>query len=100
MQGNGAGIHAPGRCSDRNRCEAGDSDTEPWLCSHNVLLAHAAAVQHFRRLVPDGKISINLNCEWAEPFTSSYVDKVCGQLETMEILWKHKNTTKNTMEIL
>merc|ERR1719445_2480811 len=36
-QGYGMGSHAPGRCSDRARCEDGDSGTEPYICNHNVL---------------------------------------------------------------
>jgi hypothetical protein len=31
------GIHAPGRCSDRTRCEKGNSDTEPYIAGHNVI---------------------------------------------------------------
>jgi beta-glucosidase/6-phospho-beta-glucosidase/beta-galactosidase len=73
--GHAYGIHAPGRCSDRAKCErGGDSDTEPWLVSHHVLLAHAAAVARFRTLVPAGAISLNLNAEWAEPATDSSAD--------------------------
>jgi beta-glucosidase/6-phospho-beta-glucosidase/beta-galactosidase len=69
------GIHAPGRCSDRAKCEGGgDSDTEPWLVSHRVLLAHAEAVKRFRARVPGGLISLNLNAEWAEPASSSPED--------------------------
>lgn len=72
--GHELGIHAPGRCSDRARCAAGDSAVEPWVVSHHVLLAHAAAVKHFRRLVPTGRISININAEWAEPLTDAPED--------------------------
>ena len=43
---------------------------------HNVLQAHAAAVQEFRLAVPGGKISINLNCDWGEPYSNSEADKV------------------------
>ena len=70
------GIHAPGRCSDRAKCEAGgNSETEPWLVSHHVLLAHAKAVEAFRtRATPGGRISINLNAEWAEPASTSPAD--------------------------
>ena len=70
------GIHAPGRCSDRAKCAGGgDSAVEPWLVSHHVLLAHAAAVAAFRaRSIPGGRISINLNAEWAEPATASPAD--------------------------
>lgn len=40
---------APGRCSDRSRCPGGNSATEPYLVSHNVLKAHAAAVEVYRQ---------------------------------------------------
>jgi beta-glucosidase len=49
--GHDIGIHAPGRCSDRKTCESGgDSDVEPWVVSHHVLLAHSRAVAAFRAL--------------------------------------------------
>lgn len=51
---------------------------QAYNCVHNVLQAHAAAVQEFRAIVPDGKISINLNSDWGEPYSaSSPADKVC-----------------------
>lgn len=40
-------------------------------CSMNVLYAHAAAVRQFRKIVPGGKISMNINVEWSIPFDSS-----------------------------
>jgi len=46
------------------------------VASHNVLRAHAAAVAEFRRLVPGGRISMNINGDWAEPYTQSEADKV------------------------
>lgn len=46
------------------------------MVSHNVLNAHAAAVREFRRLLPGGLISINLNSDWAEPLTPSKKDQV------------------------
>ena len=39
------GEHAPGRCSDRSMCAEGNSATEPYIAAHNMLNAHAAAVQ-------------------------------------------------------
>ena len=39
---------APGRSSDRSRSPEGNSATEPYLVSHNVLKAHAAAVEVYR----------------------------------------------------
>jgi beta-glucosidase/6-phospho-beta-glucosidase/beta-galactosidase len=47
-----------------------------YSCVHNVLRAHAAAVQRFRALVPAGKISINLNCDFGTPYSSSQADQV------------------------
>ncbi|KAK9906473.1 hypothetical protein WJX75_002508 [Coccomyxa subellipsoidea] len=36
-------------------------------CTLNVLKSHAASVKEFRKLVPGGMISMNLNAEWALP---------------------------------
>lgn len=53
--GYGIGVHAPGRCSDyiNPGCQSagggGDTPTEPYITSHNVLLAHAKAVQTYRQ---------------------------------------------------
>ena len=49
---------------------------QAYNCVYNVLQAHAAAVQEFRSAVPEGKISINLNCDWGEPYSNSEADKV------------------------
>ena len=50
---------------------------QAYNCVFNVLQAHAAAVQEFRSVVPDGRISINLNSDWGEPYNpSSDADKV------------------------
>lgn len=43
----------------------------------NVLKAHAAAVKEFRKIVPGGKISMNLNSDWYLPLDEdSELDKV------------------------
>lgn len=40
------GNFAPGRCSDAvGKCPAGDSGIEPYIVTHNMLLAHAAATK-------------------------------------------------------
>ena len=71
-QGFSEGNHAPGRCSDADRCGAGhgDSFTEPYIVAHNVLLAHARAVAVFRGgqwAQYGGQVGIVLNGEWGEP---------------------------------
>lgn len=70
----GAGGFAPGRCSDRSRCEYGDSTTESYIAGHNLLNAHAAAVVLYRdkyKPVQYGEIGIVLNMDWAEPYDSN-----------------------------
>eukprot|EP00249_Psilotum_nudum_P019963 c27498_g2_i1 orf=485-2083(+) len=80
--GNGVGIHAPGRCSNRTRSPAGDSATEPYTVGHNALLAHATAVDIYNKKFKarqGGIIGISLDGEWAEPLTSSLEDIAAAQ---------------------
>jgi len=64
------GLMAPGRCADRRRCAKGDSFREPLVAGHNMLVAHAHAVDAFRREFKPrfgGTIGM-VNCvKWAEP---------------------------------
>jgi beta-glucosidase len=65
-----AGTFAPGRCSDRTRCVAGNSSTEGYVAAHNVLNAHAAAVARYRttyQAAHQGLIGMTLNQDWAAP---------------------------------
>jgi beta-glucosidase/6-phospho-beta-glucosidase/beta-galactosidase len=79
--GYGLGSHAPGRCSDRARCAAGDSAREPYVVGHNVLLAHAHAVKLYRTKYASqqGRIGITLNCDWTTPLTSRDEDVAAAQ---------------------
>lgn len=44
-----SGFFPPARCSyPFGNCTAGNSATEPYIVSHNTILAHAAAVQRYR----------------------------------------------------
>lgn len=45
------GVKAPGRCSKyvNEKCVAGKSGHEVYTVSHNLLLAHAEAVEEFRK---------------------------------------------------
>lgn len=52
------------------------TQTIAWNCTYHVLLAHAAAVKRFRAAVPGGKISMNINSDWSEPYSSSAQDQV------------------------
>ena len=70
--GYGIGVHAPGR----------ESDTEPYVVAHNLLVSHARIVDLYRRKYQDtqkGVIGITNNCDWREPLTDSAEDKAAAQ---------------------
>lgn len=81
LMGYVTGAFAPGRCSDRSKCALGDSSTEGYIAAHNVLNAHAAAVQLYRekyQVLHGGKIGIVLNQDWAEPLTDDPLDIIAA----------------------
>jgi len=54
-----------------------DMDTDVWIAAHNVLNAHAAAVDLYRRKfkpTQNGKISITVNSDWREPMFNTMED--------------------------
>ncbi len=66
--GYGQGVFAPGRISN----------IEPYVAGHQLLLAHAKAVQVFRtkyQPTQGGQIGITNNCDWREPASDSDADK-------------------------
>jgi hypothetical protein len=67
--GYGTGFHAPGVKS----VEAA------WRCTQHVLESHAAAARHFRKHVPGGRLTMNLDGEWGEPLTGSPDDAAAAQ---------------------
>jgi len=77
-----SGVNAPGRCSDRTRCPQGNSATEPYIVTHNMLLSHAVAVQTYRskyQLIQGGKIGITLNIDWSVPFNNTPEDHAAAE---------------------
>ncbi|CAI9089622.1 OLC1v1024228C1 [Oldenlandia corymbosa var. corymbosa] len=66
-------CHAP-HSDDCN--EDGDPGTEPYIVTHNLLLAHAAAVKLYRDnyKCQGGKIGITLVSQWWEPLTKTPED--------------------------
>lgn len=82
MGGWESGSSAPGRCSSwvNRACQAGDSSTEPYIIAHNLLLAHAHAVNLFKTKyqdldsTPKGKIGITLDVTWSIPLSDSHED--------------------------
>ncbi|KAK8469706.1 hypothetical protein PHAVU_005G151200 [Phaseolus vulgaris] len=78
--GYAVGSFAPGRCSKwlDSTCLGGDSGTEPYIVSHYQLLAHAAAVNVYKKKFKNtqkGIIGITLNSNWVEPYSNSQADK-------------------------
>ncbi|KOM44458.1 hypothetical protein LR48_Vigan05g206300, partial [Vigna angularis] len=78
--GYAVGTFAPGRCSEwqDSTCLGGDSGTEPYIVTHNLLLAHAAAVDLYRKEFQEyqeGVIGITLISRWFEPYSETESDK-------------------------
>ncbi|KAK2984277.1 hypothetical protein RJ640_003836 [Escallonia rubra] len=64
-----SGSMAPGRCSEcmHLNCTGGDSATEPYQVTHNLILSHLAAVRLYRRDYEprqEGRIGITLVAQW------------------------------------
>jgi len=78
------GSHAPGRCSDRERCWSGDVTTEPYSAAKGLILAHAQA---FRKWETSGSpgfgCGIVLNSDWRIPMTQLTAD-LEAQTRTLE----------------
>lgn len=69
--GYGMGTMAPGRVSN----------SEPYLAAHHQLLAHAKAVEHYRKMHAHqhGNIGITNNCDWREQRSDSPADRAAAQ---------------------
>jgi len=71
------GIHAPGRCNLQNPVAS-----EIYTVAHNILLAHAAAVEAYRskyQVEQKGSIGITLLCTWTYPYSASLDDQNAAQ---------------------
>ncbi|KAK9714923.1 hypothetical protein RND81_06G131000 [Saponaria officinalis] len=73
------GRYPPGRCSRSfGNCSEGDSEKEPFIAAHNIILSHAVTVNLYRSKYQEkqrGLIGIVLHCMWLEPISDSTVDK-------------------------
>jgi beta-glucosidase len=70
--GYGQAIFAPGRTSN----------SEPYLAGHNLIKAHAKAVDIYRKKhqpTQKGCIGITNNCDWREPLTDKKEDKEAAE---------------------
>ncbi|KAI9124202.1 hypothetical protein K1719_005502 [Acacia pycnantha] len=73
----------PSRCSKPfGDCIEGDSESEPFIAAHNVILSHAAAVDIYRtkyQREQKGIIGIVMNANWYEPISNSTADKMASE---------------------
>ncbi|KAJ4838932.1 Beta-glucosidase 12 [Turnera subulata] len=70
------GSFAPGRCSNWQQlnCTNGDSGIEPYIVTHNQLLAHASAVKLYKekyQVIQKGMIGITLVSHWFVPYSNT-----------------------------
>lgn len=80
--GNFIGNFAPGRCSDRAVCAAGNASTEPYIVTHHLLLSHGAAVKLYKHKyqgLQKGEIGIVLVTHWFVPYSNSTQDAKAAQ---------------------
>ncbi|CAL2253760.1 unnamed protein product [Prunus armeniaca] len=74
------GCYAPGRCSNWQKlnCTGGNSAIEPYLVTHHLLLAHAAAANLYKnkfQAYQKGEIGITLVTPWFVPLSEANEDK-------------------------
>ncbi|KAL3503250.1 hypothetical protein ACH5RR_037699 [Cinchona calisaya] len=76
---NERGVYPPARCSPPfGKCSTGNSDVEPLIVMHHMLLAHAKAVKLYReqfQLKQGGTIGIVVLTFMYEPITDNELDK-------------------------
>ncbi|CAL1353732.1 unnamed protein product [Linum trigynum] len=79
MRGYDEGLMAPGRCSTwvNHACLAGNSGTEPYIVTHNLLLAHAAGYRLYQqkyKASQGGEVGITIVTFWFVPYTDTTAD--------------------------
>ncbi|XP_031264934.1 beta-glucosidase 46-like isoform X1 [Pistacia vera] len=77
------GEYPPSHCSRPfGNCSRGNSEMEPFIAAHNVILSHATAVHKYRtkyQREQGGSIGIVLHAAWFEPISNSTADKLAAE---------------------
>ncbi|ESQ29244.1 hypothetical protein EUTSA_v10024134mg [Eutrema salsugineum] len=77
------GTFPPSRCSlPYGNCSQGNSETEPFIAAHNMILAHAKAVHIYRIKYQEkqrGIIGIVVQTSWFEPISDSIEDREAAE---------------------
>ncbi|PHT49677.1 Beta-glucosidase 46 [Capsicum baccatum] len=83
VRGYRLGTFPPVRCSGLfGNCSVGNSEREPFIAAHNMILSHASAVTIYRTKYQErqgGMVGISLNTQWYEPFSNSSQDNYATQ---------------------
>ncbi|XP_024988226.1 beta-glucosidase 46-like isoform X2 [Cynara cardunculus var. scolymus] len=82
IRGYRSGIYPPARCSGSfGNCSSGDSEREPFIVAHNMILSHASAVDIYRTKYQEkqkASIGIVMNAVWYEPISNSSQDRLAA----------------------
>ncbi|KAI6704493.1 hypothetical protein NL676_007455 [Syzygium grande] len=77
------GEFPPAHCSAPfGNCTLGDSETEPFIVAHNMIISHATAVNIYRtkyQKEQGGIIGIVIHAAWFEPISNSLADKLAAE---------------------
>ncbi|KAM5588639.1 beta-glucosidase 47-like [Rosa sericea] len=83
IRGYRSGIYPPSHCSlPFGNCTTGDSEREPFIAAHNIILSHAAAVNIYRtkyQKKQGGSIGMVMNAVWYEPISNSLEDRLAAE---------------------
>ncbi|XP_010523945.1 PREDICTED: beta-glucosidase 3-like isoform X2 [Tarenaya hassleriana] len=78
LGGYDSGMQPPGRCSVI--CARGNSSTEPYIATHNILLAHASVARLYKQKYKQrGSVGISVYGFGVLPFTNSKDDELATQ---------------------
>ncbi|XP_043705605.1 beta-glucosidase 18-like [Telopea speciosissima] len=84
-----SGVYPPNHCS--YSCNSGDSEIEPYIAAHNLILAHASAVNIYKKkyqVKQGGMIGIVVNAAWYEPLRNTPTDRLAVQRAlAFDIAW-------------